>query len=207
MIARLKGTVAEIGEDHLVVDVHGVGYLVQASPRLLRALPGEGGAIDLIVETQVREDAITLIGFASAAEKRLFKLLQGIQGVGSRLALAILGVLEPDAFAKAVLAGDKAAITRAPGVGPKLAQRILAELKDRIGQLPASPQALPTGPAPAGSAVDDVLVALAQLGYARSEAYDAARQASVELGEGAAVQTLLKRALQQLGQQSGARGG
>ncbi len=203
MIARLRGSVAEIGDDHLVVDVQGVGYLVQASPRLLRALPGEGGAVDLVVETQVREDAITLIGFASAAEKRLFKSLQGIQGVGTRLALAILGVLEPDAFAKAVLAGDKAAITRAPGVGPKLAQRILAELKDRVGALPASPGATVAAPAAAGTAVDDVLVALAQLGYGRSEAFDAARAASAELGEAAPVSALLKRALQQLGTRGG----
>ncbi len=203
MIARLRGTVAEIGEDHLVVDVQGVGYLVQASPRLLRALPPQGGVVELVVETQVREDAITLIGFTSAAEKRLFKLLQGIQGVGTRLALAIIGVLEPDAFARAVMAGDRAAITQAPGVGPKLAQRILAELKERVGGLPASPAALAAGPVAAGTTLDDVLAALAQLGYGRSEAFDAARAAGAELGEDAAVPALLKRALQQLG----ARGG
>jgi Holliday junction DNA helicase RuvA len=203
VIARLRGTVAEIGEDHLVVDVQGVGYLVQASPRLLRALPPQGGVVELVVETQVREDAITLIGFTSAAEKRLFKLLQGIQGVGTRLALAILGVLEPDAFARAVMAGDRAAITQAPGVGPKLAQRILAELKERVGGLPASPVTVASGPVKAGTALDDVLAALAQLGYGRSEAFDAARAAGAELGDDAAVPVLLKRALQQLG----ARGG
>ncbi|MFW5833247.1 MAG: Holliday junction branch migration protein RuvA [Pseudomonadota bacterium] len=207
MIARLRGTVAEIGEDHLVVDVQGVGYLVQASQRLLRAAPAQGGAIDLVVETQVREDAITLIGFTSAGEKRLFKLLQGIQGVGTRLALAILGVLEPDAFARAVMAGDRAAITRAPGVGPKLAQRILAELKDRVGGLPTSPSVAVGATAPAGDALDDVVQALAQLGYGRSEAHAAAVTARAELGEAAALGTVLKRALQQLGQQTGDSGG
>jgi Holliday junction DNA helicase RuvA len=209
MIARLRGTVAEIGEDHLVVDVQGVGYLVQASQRLLRAAPAQGGAIDLVVETQVREDAITLIGFTSAGEKRLFKLLQGIQGVGTRLALAILGVLEPDAFARAVMAGDRAAITRAPGVWPKLAQRILAELKDRVGGLPAGPSVAvgATAASPPGDALDDVVQALAQLGYGRSEAHAAAVTARADLGEAASVGTVLKRALQQLGQQAGGGGG
>lgn len=198
MIARLRGAVAELGEDHVVVDVQGVGYLVHASPRLLRTLPPPGGTVDLVVETQVREDAITLIGFASAADKRLFKLLQGIQGVGTRLALAILGVLEPDAFARAIASGDRAALTRAPGVGPKLAQRILAELKDRLGAIPTGPAAVPSA-ASAGGPVDDVLQALAQLGYGRSEAFDAVSRAATEADVPGDVGAILKRALQHLG--------
>ena len=197
MIARLRGTVAEIGDDHLVVDVQSVGYLVQASAGLLRTLPAAGGGVDLVVETQVRDDAILLIGFTSPAEKRLFKLLQSIQGVGTRLALAILGVLEPEAFARAVVSGDKAALTRAPGVGPKLAQRIVSELKDGLTALPVAAKA--ASPAVSLGPVDDVLTALGQLGYGRSEAFDAAHAAAAELGDPGDVASVLKRALQHLG--------
>ncbi len=205
MIARLKGRIVEIGEDSLVVDVQGVGYLVHASPRLLRAVPGAGEAMEIVVETLVREDAITLVGFTSPAEKRLFRLLQGIQGVGARLALAVLGTLEPEAFARAVMAGDRAALARAPGVGPRLAQRIVSELKDRIGGL-ASVSATPAvagPPAASGGALDDTVTALAQLGYARIEAHDAAATAAGELGEAADVAALLRRSLQLLGQRHG----
>lgn len=199
MIARLRGQVVEIGEDSLVVDVHGVGYLVHASPRVLRALPATGGTVELVIETLVREDAITLVGFASAAEKRLFRLLQGIQGVGSRLALAILGTLEPAAFERAVTAGDQKALTRAPGVGPRLAQRIVGELKDRIvGSSPPAAGEVVAGTAESGP-LGDTVTALAQLGYGRSEAYAAAEQARGELGDGADLATVLRRALQILG--------
>ena len=151
MIARLRGNVLEIAEDSLFVDVSGVGYLVHASPRVLRELPPVGGTVDLVVETLVREDAIQLVGFTSLAEKRLFRLLQGIQGVGTRLALAILGVLDPAAFERAVVAKDKAALTRAPGVGPRLAQRVIAELEGRVGGLAAGTAAAVPG---AGTTAD-----------------------------------------------------
>ena len=205
MIARLRGNLLEIAEDGLVVDVQGVGYLVHASPRVLRELPAVGAAVDLVVETLVREDAIQLIGFTTLAEKRLFRLLQGIQGVGTRLALAILGVLEPAAFERAVMAKDKAALTRAPGVGPRLAQRIIAELEGRVGglagdgEVPA--QAVGT-PAEAGP-VAETVTALAQLGYARSEAHAAAQEAVGELGDGADLAAVLRRALQILGTRLG----
>lgn len=205
MIARLRGRVVEIGEESLVVDVGGVGYLVHGSPRLLRALPTDGGSVDLVIETLVREDAITLIGFTTADERRLFKLLQGIQGVGARLALSVLGALEPGAFERAVLAGDKAALTQAPGVGPRLAQRILTELKDRIGSIATgiAPSLAAAAPTPGAGALDDTVTALAQLGYARSEAHEAARAAAAELGEGAELRGVLHRALQILGSRRG----
>ncbi|MFP4360247.1 MAG: Holliday junction branch migration protein RuvA [Alphaproteobacteria bacterium] len=205
MIARLRGNVLDVAEDSLVIDVRGVGYLVHASPRVLRELPAVGGAVDLVVETLVREDAIQLVGFTSLAEKRLFRLLQGIQGVGTRLALAILGVLDPAAFERAVVAKDKAALTRAPGVGPRLAQRIIAELEGRVGGLATAGEA----PSAAGlaaveaGAVEETVTALAQLGYARSEAHAAALEAVGELGHGAELATVLRRALQILGTRLG----
>jgi len=203
VIARLRGNVLEIAEDSLVVDVRGVGYLVHASPRVLREVPAVGGAVDLVVETLVREDAIQLVGFTTLAEKRLFRLLQGIQGVGTRLALAILGVLEPAAFERAVAAKDKAALTRAPGVGPRLAQRIVAELEGRVGGLATGAERPADAPASARGPVEETVTALAQLGYARSEAHAAAQQAVGELGDGADLATVLRRALQILGTRLG----
>jgi len=203
VIARLRGNVLEIAEDSLVVDVQGVGYLVHASPRVLREVPAVGGAVDLVVETLVREDAIQLVGFTTLAEKRLFRLLQGIQGVGTRLALAILGVLEPAAFERAVAAKDKAALTRAPGVGPRLAQRIVAELEGRVGGLATGAERPADAPASARGPVEETVTALAQLGYARSEAHAAAQQAVGELGDGADLATVLRRALQILGTRLG----
>jgi len=203
VIARLRGNVLEIAEDSLVVDVRGVGYLVHASPRVLREVPAVGGAVDLVVETLVREDAIQLVGFTTLAEKRLFRLLQGIQGVGTRLALAILGVLEPAAFERAVAAKDKAALTRAPGVGPRLAQRIVAELEGRVGGLATGAERPADAPASARGPVEETVTALAQLGYARSEAHAAAQEAVGELGDGADLATVLRRALQILGTRLG----
>jgi Holliday junction DNA helicase RuvA len=205
VIARLRGNLLEIAEDSLVVDVQGVGYLVHASPRVLRELPAVGAAVDLVVETLVREDAIQLVGFTTLAEKRLFRLLQGIQGVGTRLALAILGVLDPAAFERAVVARDRAALTRAPGVGPRLAQRIIAELEGRVAGVATSGEAaVASGAIPAETgAVEETVTALAQLGYARSEAHAAAQEALRELGERADLAAVLRRALQILGTRLG----
>src|SRR6187551_2720455 len=131
MIARLSGILAETAADHAVIDVNGVGYLAYASSRTLAAIGAVGGNVLLLTEMQVREDAITLFGFGSASERDWFRLLTGVQGVGGRVALAILSVLDTNDLSRAIASGDKAMIARANGVGPKLAQRIAMELKDK----------------------------------------------------------------------------
>ena len=193
MIARLQGQLAEAGADHAVVDVNGVGYLVQLSGRTLSALGPVGGAVTLFTEMQVREDAITLFGFGSTGERDWFRLLTGVQGVGGRLALAILSTLAPEDVARAVAQGDKAMVARANGVGPKLAQRICMELKDKVGGIDlggAAPAA-----APRGNAVSDALSALANLGFRPAEADAAVRAAVDELGDGATLDALVRLAL------------
>ena len=194
MIARLTGTLAEVAADHAVLDVGGVGYLVLASSRTLSAIGTPGGQVMLFTEMQVREDAITLFGFGTAGERDWFRLLTGVQGVGGRVALAILSVLEPGALARAVSAGDKAMIARAQGVGPKLAQRIAMELKDRVGALSAAPGTTPLSP-PAGSAATDALSALANLGFRPGEAQAAVGKAVDELGDTATLDALVRLAL------------
>lgn len=200
MIAYLRGRVIATHEDAVVLDVGGVGYLVHCATRTLAELGG-GEAVELHVETQVREDAITLFGFLDPAECRWFRLLQGIQGVGARTALAVLGVLTPDRLVTAIAAQDKTALTRAPGVGAKLAARIVAELKERVGALP-----VPTGrvaasvgstPAPSGPA-EDAVSALVNLGYGRAEAFAAVSRARTRLGEAAEVGQLVREGLKEL---------
>jgi Holliday junction DNA helicase RuvA len=193
MIARLTGTLAETGSDHLVLDVGGVGYLAYASARTLSAIGPIGGSVLLLTEMQVREDAITLFGFGSAAERDWFRLLTGVQGVGGRVALAILSVLDPGELARAIAQGDKAMIARAQGVGPKLAQRIAMELKDKTGAI-----ALGSGPAvalPAGSINSDAVSALSSLGFRPAEAATAVAAAADELGPGATLDALIRLAL------------
>jgi Holliday junction DNA helicase RuvA len=192
MIARLSGTLAEIGSDHAVIDVNGVGYLAYASARTLTAIGGIGGSVLLLTEMQVREDAITLFGFGSAAERDWFRLLTSVQGVGGRVALAILSVLDPGELTRAIAAGDKAMIARANGVGPKLAQRIAMELRDKAGGVALSPGA---APAPAGSASADAISALANLGFRPAEASAAVSAASDELGPDASLDALVRLAL------------
>ncbi len=136
MIARLRGRLDTIGDDHAVIDVGGVGYLVVCSANTLAALPGAGEAVDLHVETQLRTESITLYGFKDPAERAWFRLLQTVQGVGARVALAVLSILTPEQLARALAAQDKAALTRASGVGPRLAGRIMSELRDRLVDLP-----------------------------------------------------------------------
>ena len=184
MIARLKGIVAEVGEGHLVLDVGGVGYLVFAPARLLaRLAPGEEAA--LAIETHVREDHIHLYGFADAAERTLFRMLCGVSGVGAKLALGLLSVLDGEALQLAIAAGDHAALARAPGVGRKLAQRICHELKDRLGALPAGGAAEGGGAATAADhgLVADAVSALVHLGYGRMEALRAVRAQLARGGE------------------------
>ena len=192
MIARLTGILAESGADHAVIDVAGVGYLVQASTRTLSAIGAIGGQVMLFTEMQVREDAITLFGFGSAGERDWFRLLTSVQGVGGRVALAILSVLGPEDLNRAVASGDKAMIARANGVGPKLAQRIAMELKDKVGGIDLGGGA---APAPKGGAAADALSALANLGFRPAEANSAVAAAVAELGEGASLDALVRLAL------------
>jgi holliday junction DNA helicase RuvA len=193
MIARLGGTLAEIGADHLVLDVNGVGYLVQVSARTLTAVGPVGGQVLLLTEMQVREDAITLFGFGSASERDWFRLLTGVQGVGGRVALAILSVLDPGELVRAVSQGDKATIARAQGVGPKLAQRIAMELKDKTGGIALGPAG--AGTIPIGSASADAVSALANLGFRPADASSAVAAAEEELGPTATLDALVRLAL------------
>lgn len=193
MIARLAGRLVETGVDHLVVDVGGVGYLAQASARTLAAVGPIGEAALVYTEMQVREDAITLFGFATSGERDWFRLLTGVQGVGGRVALAILSVLEPDDLSRAVASSDHAMIARANGVGPKLASRIVNELKDKIGAVATGPVGGPQIRKPGATA--DALSALANLGFRTGEASAAVAAAVDELGEAASLDALVRLAL------------
>ena len=196
MIAKLRGVLDEVSAEHAIVDVGGVGYLVAASARTLGALGPKGGTVTLHTEMLVAEDSIRLVGFGSAAERDWFRLLTSVQGVGARVALAILSVLDPHELARAVAAQDKAVIGRANGVGPKLAQRIVNELKDKAG-LPAGITALG---APGASAAPpgvgaDAVSALANLGFRPAEAGAAVAAALEELGTGAGLDAVVRLAL------------
>ena len=192
MIARLTGILAELTADAAVIDVAGVGYLVQMSGRTLDALGGVGGEVMILTELQVREDQWTLFGFGNAAERDSFRALTSIQGVGGRLALAILSTLSPDELAGAVANGDKAMIGRANGVGPKLAQRITNELAGKLG-VPGLGAAL--APSARTTAAQDALSALANLGFKPIEASSAVAAASADLGPDATLDALVRLAL------------
>jgi Holliday junction DNA helicase RuvA len=191
MIARLSGIVAELGPEGAVIDVGGIGYLVQGSTRTLESLGPIGGEVLVLTELQVREDAWTLFGFGSAAERDSFRALTSVQGVGGRLALAILSVLSPDELARAVAHGDKAMIGRANGVGPKLAARIANELQGKLGVAGLGGAA----PAPRAGAAADALSALANLGFKPAEASAAVSAAQDELGADANLDALVRLAL------------
>jgi Holliday junction DNA helicase RuvA len=190
MIARLSGTLAETSAEGAVILVAGVGYLVQASARTLDALGPIGGDVLILTELQVREDAWTLFGFGSASERDSFRALTSVQGVGGRLALAILSVLSPDELARAVAQEDKAMIGRASGVGPKLAARIANELKGKLGVTGLGPS-----PAPRAGAAADALSALANLGFKPAEASAAVNAAQDEIGPDADLDALVRLAL------------
>ena len=192
MIARLSGILAETSADTAIVDVGGVGYLVHTSARTLDALGPIGGEVLILTELQVREDAWTLFGFGSPAERDAFRALTSIQGVGGRLALAILSVLSPDELARAVAQDDKAMIGRANGVGPKLAARIANELQGKLG---VSGLGAALAPAPRGGAASDALSALANLGFKPAEASAAVNAAHDELGPEAGLDALVRLAL------------
>jgi Holliday junction DNA helicase RuvA len=202
MIAKLRGTVDAVGEDWAVIDVGGVGYLVSCPGRTLSAL-AVGRPASLFVETQVREDRIQLFGFVDPADREWFRLLQTVQGVGGRVALAILSALAPDKLVQVIASADRAAITRADGVGPKLAARILTELKDKaggiaLGQVAAARSGVGTGKAAPSSPDLDAVSALVNLGYGRAEAFGAVASASKVLGDGASIDALIKAGLKEL---------
>ena len=199
MIAMLSGTVDQVAGDSAVLDVNGVGYLVFCSSRTLQRIGGRGERVRLLVETHVREDHIHLYGFAEEAERNWFRLLTTVQGVGARIALAVLSVLAPDALTTAILAQDKAALARAEGVGQKLAQRIAIELKDKVGDIALGAAALAAPASPDGVAAADAVSALVNLGYQRSDAYGAVATAARRLGPAAAIDALIRAGLKELG--------
>ncbi len=202
MIGKLRGVVDSVDEDEIILDVNGVGYCVAASARTLRALPAPGDATELLIETHVREDAIRLYGFLTGAERDWFRLLQSVQGVGAKVALGILGALSAEALSSAVARQDRAMMARAPGVGPKLAARLVLELKDKAP--PGDLSGLEGAPAGAGrergltKAAEDATLALVGLGYAQAQAAAAVARASGELGDGAETSTLIRAGLKAL---------
>jgi holliday junction DNA helicase RuvA len=204
MIGKLRGTVDAVGEAHAIVDVGGVGYEVQASARTLRALQ-LGQEVSLAIETHVREDAIRLYGFTSEVERAWFRTLQTIQGVGTKVALGVLGTLSPQDLANAVALQNWAAVEQAPGVGKKLAQRIVAELKDKAPALGAAGLTVPAAAAAGaarqpvqGDAAAEAISALTNLGYHPGQASQAVAAALTELGKATDTPTLIRRGLKEL---------
>jgi len=197
MIGKLKGTVDTLGEDHVLLDVHGVGYLVQCPSSTLSKLAA-GEAAVLLIEMRVSEDAIRLFGFVTGEERDWFKLLQSVQGVGAKVALAILSALSPKAIGRAIALSDKAMIGQAQGVGPKLATRIVTELKDKAPAVILRQGEAVHIPAPRGPEADAVM-ALTRLGYSQSAAAEAVARAAQALGEGAPLDGLIREALRAMG--------
>lgn len=204
MIAKLTGLLDSTGDGWLIVDVGGVGYLVNASSRTLGSLPTQGEAVRLHIETVVREDAFTLYGFMSIEERDMYRLLTSVQGVGAKVGLALLSIGDPAMIQTAIAAGDKAMICQANGVGPKLGGRIVNELKDKVAALSLAGvnvnEALAGGAATVakGGAIDDAVSALVNLGYRPVDAHGAVAKGAMELGEGASVQALITFGLKEL---------
>jgi Holliday junction DNA helicase RuvA len=203
MIGKLRGVIDSYGEDFVIVDVNGVGYVVHCSARTLQALPAPGEPVMLAIETHVREDQIRLFGFTADVEREWFRLLQTVQGVGTKVALAVLGTLKPADLASAIAMRDKAMVARTPGVGPKVAERIVTELKDKA---PAYTDVDPAvvrlsgavderrAPAP----VADAVSALVNLGYGQPQAAAAVAVAARAAGEGADARQLIRLGLKEL---------
>jgi len=199
LIAKLRGAIEAIEDGKCIVDVGGVGYLVFASSRTLGALPNPPAIASLLIETQVREDAIALYGFATGAERDWFRLLTTVQGVGAKVALALLSSLSPDQLIAAIATQDKAALTRSPGVGPKLAVRLLSELRERAGAMPGGGGgALPASVPLAKGHAADALSALTNLGYRRAEAEAALARAVEAHGADADLDILIRGGLRAL---------
>jgi len=207
MIAKLRGRLDSTGEDWAVVDVSGVGYLLFCAARTLSALPGLGEMVELAVETHVREDHIHLYGFSSNADREVFRTLTTVQGVGAKVALAILSALSGEQVAQAIAAGDQSAFRRASGVGPKLAQRLIVELKDKLGgfALSSAAAALPARKAAGAgdNVLEDAVSALVNLGYGRMEAFGAVNRAAQAAGGTAPLNALIKGSLKELGAADG----
>ena len=204
MIAQLTGRVDALEDGRCVIDVAGVGYLVHASSRTLAALPQAPAIAKLLIETHVREDAIQLFGFADASERDWFRLLTTVQGVGPRVALSILSTLSPRDLIGAIAARDQGSLSRAPGVGARLAARLLTELKDKVGAMPSSPGiAIPSpAAAPVGTA-GDAASALVNLGYRAAEARAAVARVVERLGEDAGLDAVIRDALRELAGRTG----
>ena len=204
MIARLSGKIAHIGLTDMILDVNGVGYLVSASSRTLSHLGGTGEFITLLIETNVREDNISLYGFIDQEEKDWFKRLCTVQGVGARVALAILSVSPPEQLPLAIAAQDKTVFSRADGVGPKLATRIITELKDKVANFDlgttktAAAKSGSALPAQKSSQAQDAVSALVNLGYGRSDAFRAVSEATNDLGAEARLEELIQYGLKSL---------
>jgi holliday junction DNA helicase RuvA len=204
MIGKLKGVLEAHGEDFVIVDVNGVGYEVYCSARTLQAMPPAGEAVTLAIETHVREDQIRLFGFLSDLDREWFRLLRTVQGVGTKVALSILGTLQPADLASAIAMRDKAMVARAPGVGPKVAERIVTELKDKA---PAYTSVDPAVIRLSGAVDDkrapqpvaDAVSALVNLGYGHPQAAAAIAAATRAAGEGADARQLIRLGLKELG--------
>ena len=203
MIAKLTGQVDQTGEGYVVIDVNGIGYLVFCQNRTLNILVTAIGDVSVIIETHVREDHIHLYGFADEAEQAWFKLLITVQGVGAKVCLAILSALPPDNLVQAIAARDQIAITRAPGVGPKLATRIVTELKDKIGDIALGFSGKPViseifSSNGKNQPVEDAVSALVNLGYGRSDAFRAVHHVVAKMTDKASVEVLIKEGLSEL---------
>ncbi len=212
MIARLKGLLDEVGADWIVIDVSGVGYMVYCPGRVISSLPATGSPVALHIETHVREDHIHLYGFSSARERECFRMLTTVQGVGAKVGLAILGTLSVDELTTAIVAQDKAMLSRPDGVGPRLAARLMTELKDKIvslgggfapGARPAAANDADAGNAAAGAeagATADAVSALVNLGYGRAEAFGAVSRVVQDGGPEDDLNALIPAALKELAQ-------
>ena len=198
MIAKLTGLLDDFGPDWAVIDVNGVGYLVHCSVKTLAALGVRGDRVTLHTELQVSENDMRLIGFGSAGEREWFRLLTGVQGVGSKMALAVLSALSTEELQRACAGGDVAMVSRAQGVGTKIATRIVNELKDKAGGLPTIPGAPGVAAPPAGSVSADAVSALQNLGFKPNVATDAVAWALDELGDGAGLNDLVRAALKRV---------
>ncbi len=195
MIAQLSGSLAQVEADRCVLDVHGVGYLVQASTRTIAALPRPPETARVLVETVVREDAILLYGFADPAERDWFRLLTTVQGVGAKLALAVLSGLSPRDLASVIATGDRASLTRLPGVGARLADRLLSELREKAGGMPTG---VATVIMPTGGIEADALAALSGLGFRRPEAGPVVGRILERLGADADLNAVIRDSLREL---------
>jgi Holliday junction DNA helicase RuvA len=202
MIGKLRGVLDSVGKDWVIIDVGGIGYEVHCPARTLAKLPELGKPVTLTIETHVREDAIRLFGFLSEAERSWFRLLQNVQGVGTKVALSVLGVLEPQELASAISLQDKAQVARAPGVGPKVAQRIVSELRDKAPGLLAGGEIgvkLSGGAASReASPLPDAISALVNLGYGLADAGAAVASAAEKLGKDAKTEALIRQGLKEL---------